>query len=190
MITQEPRGLRFINNVNMATLGSITTNVCWFAGSSALTAVACILLLRQDYHLANGTLVIVEMQRQLGLTLAGFLLGAWTGKTVAGVVDSNNKRTAHPDYAPVLEAKERGKVAGAAAAAVIAEKAADMQAARAPVQGNGAGAAAGAATVTVNAADQSQVEVSAGAPGDVAVQTAVKSPTEPNAFTDDERDDG
>ncbi len=187
MITQEPRGLGFINNINTSSMGSIVTNVCWFAGSSALTAVACILLLRQDYHLANGTLVIVEMQRQLGLTLAGFLLGAWTGKTVAGVVDSNNKRTAHPAYAPVLEAKERGKVAGAAAAVVIAEKAADMQAARVPVQGSAP--ANGAPTVTVNAADQSQVEVSAGATGEVAVPE-VKLATEPNAFTDDERDDG
>lgn len=129
-VTLEPRGLAWINNINMATAGSLVTNLCWFLGSTALTIVACILLLRQDYHLPDGTLVVVEMQRQLGLTLAGFLLGAWTGKTVAGVADAHNKRKAHPAYAAVVEAKERGAVAGAAAATVIAERAADLRQAR------------------------------------------------------------
>ncbi|HEV8178160.1 MAG TPA: hypothetical protein VGP44_10790 [Gemmatimonadales bacterium] len=156
-VTIEPRGLNFINNLNVSTFGSLVTNACWFAGSTALTVVACILLLRQDYHLANGTLVIVEMQRQLGLTLAGFLLGAWTGKTVAGVVDSQNKRTSHPSYVPVIEAKERGQAAGAAAAVVIAEKAAESKASIERMTNEHEVAS----PVNITAKDQSRVEVSA-----------------------------
>ncbi len=170
--TQEPRGLQVVNNVNTTAVGALTTNLCWFLGSVSLTVVSCILLLRAD---------------PTGLTLSGFLLAAWGGKSVAGVVDSNNKRKTNPAYAPVIKAAEEGRVAGAAAAAVIAEKSADLQAARAPTQGTTP--TNGAPSVTVNAADQSQVEVSAGATGEVAVPT-VKAATEPNAFTDDERDDG
>ncbi len=174
--TQEPRGLQVVNNINVNAVGALTTNACWFAGSTALTVVACILMLRQDYHLANGTLVIVEMQRQIGFALALALLGGWTSKSVAGVVDSNNKRKTDPAYAPVVEATERGRVAGAAAAAVVAEKSADLQAARTPAQGNAP--ANGAPTVTVNAADQSQVEVSAGAPGTATVLEPEAAPHE------------
>ncbi len=168
--TQEPRGLQVVNNVNVNAVGALTTNACWFIGSVALTVVTCILLLRKDPN---------------GVTMTGFLLAAWGGKSVAGVVDSNNKRKTSPAYAPVIKAAEEGRVAGAAAAAVVAEKSADLQAARTPVQGNAP--TNGAPTVTVNAADQSQVEVSAGATGEVAVP-AVRPATEPNAFTDDERD--
>ncbi|HEV8178364.1 MAG TPA: hypothetical protein VGP44_11850 [Gemmatimonadales bacterium] len=183
--TPEPRGLAFINNLNTASFGSLVTNACWFLGSSALTTVACMLLLREDYHLANGTLVIVEMQRQLGLTLSGFLLGAWTGKTVAGVADAHSKRQADPRYAEVLEAKERGKVSGAAAAVVIAEKAADMQAAR-----NGVMTGEHPAqqpVVQVNAEQGSRVETNVGTSEGPAVQAKVA--TLPDAYTDDERGD-
>jgi hypothetical protein len=42
------------------------------------------------------------------------------------VVDANNKRKAHPDYAPVAEAKERAKMAGAVFSANTREHAAPV----------------------------------------------------------------
>ncbi len=157
--TQEPKGLVWINNTNVNAVGALTTNACWFIGSVSLTAVACITLLRKDPN---------------GLTLAGFLLAAWGGKSVAGVVDSNNKRKADPAYAPVVEATERGRVAGAAAATVLAEQAEIRALTVRPAPTNGAPAAT--AEVTVN--------TGSGAP------PAVKLEAEPNAFTDDERGSG
>lgn len=157
-VTQEPRGLMWINNVAMTSFGSLVTNACWFIGSVSLTVVACILLLRLDGpSLTNGIPTSHEAQRQLGFALAGILLGAWTGKTVAGVTDAHLKRTANPEYVPVIEAKERGKVAGAAASVAIAEKAADLKMTREhPVP-------AAAAPVTITAQDQATVKVEAGA---------------------------
>ncbi len=140
-VTQEPRGLTWINNVNMATFGSLISQVCWLIGSVVFTGLACYLMTRVDFYdqvgaVVEGTtmrqmvLISRETMRQLGNTLALALLAAWTGKTVAGVFDSNNKRKTHPAYAEVLKAEAEGKVSGAAAAAVISEKAADAKAAR------------------------------------------------------------
>jgi hypothetical protein len=105
--TEEPKGLEWINNMNTASMGSLVTNFCWLFGSIAFTLVACYLL------------VVVKDN---GMTLAGALLAAWGVKTGAGVTDANLKRKADPKYKEVLEAKERGKVTGVAAAAVLAEK--------------------------------------------------------------------
>lgn len=102
--TDEPPGLSFINNVNMAAFGPLVSQVCWLVGSLAFTAQACILLGRGD---ANG------------MTLAGLLLAAWTGKTAAGIIDSQQKRTADPRYVEVLKAKAEAEGAKVAAAAAI-----------------------------------------------------------------------
>lgn len=116
--TDEPRGLAFVNNLNTATFGSLVTNACWFLGSTALTVVACILLLRQDGpSLTGGIPTSHEAQRQLGFALAGILLGAWTGKTVAGVTDSHLKRKV---YSTEKVAESEAKVAEAKATEAVA----------------------------------------------------------------------
>jgi hypothetical protein len=144
--TEEPRGLVWINNINPTSFGIIVSQGVWLFGSAALTLA--------DYHLLMGP---SEQHRQAGLFLAGILVGAWTGKTIAGVVDAQQKRALDPRAAPVLEAKERGKIAGAAAAVVIADKAKDVAAARAsgmyvaPVTAERPAQAAPIQNVTVNA---------------------------------------
>lgn len=122
-VTSEPRGLNWINNINTNAFGSLVSQVCWLAGSLALTVA--------DYQLLMAS---TELARQAGIFLAGILVTAWTGKTVAGVVDSNNKRKANPAYTAVLEAKERGAKAGAAAALALKEQAADLKHARATAE--------------------------------------------------------
>lgn len=144
--TDEPRGLKVINNLNTNAFGSIISQACWFFGSTLLTLWACYMMSRDDYYIPVGAylegvkgvgpyrqmiLVSLQQTRDMGVHLADALLLAWTGKTVAGVVDSQGKRKTHPDYAPVLEAEAKGKAAGAAAIAVIAEQAKDAAAARA-----------------------------------------------------------
>ncbi len=114
MVTDEPRGLRWINNVNTNAFGSLVSQVCWLVGSFVLT-LADYRLLRED----------TDLERQAGIFLAGILVTAWTGKTVAGVVDSQNKRKAHPEYAKVVEAEARAKTAGAAQALALADVAAE-----------------------------------------------------------------
>lgn len=125
--TKEPAGLAFINNMNMATFGPLISQVCWLVGSLAFTWLACFLMTRPDYYTAVGAfddhglrqmvMVSRETTRALGNSLATLLLAAWTGKTIAGVVESNNKRKSAPEYATVLEAKakvEAAKVSGPA----------------------------------------------------------------------------
>lgn len=114
--TQEPKGLQFVNNLNMTTFGPLVSNLCWLIGSIAFTWVACVLLL-------DDAGKQVEAHHSYGLQLATALLFAWTGKTAAGVIDANNKRKAHPDYAPVAEARERAKMAGAVLSANTREHA-------------------------------------------------------------------
>lgn len=114
--TQESAGLRWINNLNMATFGSLVSQLCWMVGSFVFTGVAAVLMLRWDYYNNAGTLVSVENNRQLGYLLATALLFAWTGKTVAGVFDNADKRGKDRDF---IEAKERGKATGAVAAASL-----------------------------------------------------------------------
>lgn len=130
-VTEEPSGLNWINNVNMATFGPLVSQICWLVGSLTFTAIAAWLMTRTDYYSAVGAFdanghrqnVMMPQQelRTLGNMLANILLAAWTGKTIAGVVESQNKRTADPKYAAVLEAKERGKAAGKAGTVVVAD---------------------------------------------------------------------
>ncbi len=163
-VTLEPRGLNWINNINTNAFGSVVSQACWFIGSIGFTVLACYLMTRSDVWLPVGVLdehgvrqmVLLsrETTRGLGNNLAGLLLAAWTGKTIAGVVDSNNKRKANPAYAEVIEAKERGKASGAAAALVLSETALDAKSAR----GNGLPTKEHPAIV-VNAEDQASVKV-------------------------------
>jgi hypothetical protein len=127
--TDEPPGLRIINNLNTNAFGSVVSQTVWFLGSTVLTLTACYLLTRNDTWEAVGAfdeagrraLVMHsrETMRQLGNALAIALLAAWTGKTVAGVVDSNSKRKTHPEYATVVKAQAEGKAAGTAKTAQI-----------------------------------------------------------------------
>lgn len=118
--TDEPRGLRFLNNINPTAFGIIVSQFLWAVGSLAFTWAACTLLLRLDGpSLTNGIPTSHEAQRQLGFALAGALLGAWTGKTIAGVVDAQQKRTADPRYVEVLKAKSEAEGAKVAAAAAV-----------------------------------------------------------------------
>lgn len=158
-VTEEPRGLVWLNNANMASFALLVSQVLWAIGSIAFTWTACVLMLRQDGpSLWQGIPSSHEAHRQLGFLLAGALLAAWTGKTLAGVVADQQKRTADPRYAAVLEAKERGKVTGAAAALALATSAqaqANAMTAEHPVP----------SAVNVTASDQSSVEVKTDAAG-------------------------
>lgn len=105
--THEPKGLEWINNVNAETLGLLVTQVCWLFGSFVLTIA--------DYQMfMSGQ----EPPRQVGLILAGILVGGWVGKTSAGVFAANNKRKTAKEYGEVIEAQTRGKVADAVVADV------------------------------------------------------------------------
>jgi len=122
-VSLEPRGLNWINNLNTNSFGSLVSQLCWLVGSLVLT--------KANYHLLMSD---NELARQAGLFLTGILVASWTGKSVIGTVDRSIKRKTHPLYKEVLEAQERGKVAGAAAASIIAENKLDLQAARGRVR--------------------------------------------------------
>lgn len=140
-VTEEPRGLNWINNINTNAFGSLTTQTCWFIGSTALTFVACYLMTREDTYEAVGAVIegttlrqmvmhSRETMRQLGNGLALALLAAWGFKTGAGVVDSQNKRKANPAYAEVVKAETEAKITSTAAALALKEAAKDTQALR------------------------------------------------------------
>lgn len=147
--TDEPKGLAVLNNINMATLGSLVTNLCWLVGSLKFTWVVSEMLRVKD---------------PAAISAMGLMLGAWGYKTTAAVFDANNKRKTHPAYAEVVKAEAEGKVAGAAAAVVISEKAKDLQAARNVMTGEHA---AQQPVATVNAEQGSRVEMNVGAPAPV-----------------------
>jgi hypothetical protein len=139
-VTEEPRGLNWINNINTNAFGSLNSQACWFVGSVAFTLLACYLMTRPDEWMPvgatdeNGVRQMVMMTREttrnLGNLLAQSLLLAWTGKTVAGVVDSQQKRKANPAYAEVLKAETEAKVTSTATALALKEAAKDADALR------------------------------------------------------------
>lgn len=100
--TDEPFGLRILNNINPNALGIAVSQVVWLVGSFAFTWLACYLMTRLDHYEPVGAfdehglrqLVLMsrETTRNLGNVLALALLGAWTGKSVVGAVDAHNKR--------------------------------------------------------------------------------------------------
>ncbi len=174
--TQEPRGLAFINNINTNTFGSLVSQFCWLVGSLAFTVVACYLLLDDTGRQADA-------HHSYGFQLATALLFAWTGKTLAGVADSYGKRTTHPEY---VEAMERGKTTGAAAALVLADAAVDVKAAR-DAKTTSEHPASPVMQVTAEQGSRVETNVQAQPNGTTPV---AKAANEPDAYTDDERGDG
>jgi hypothetical protein len=141
-VTIEPRGLTWLNNVNTTSFESVVSQICWIVGSFAFT-FATVWLLMGD----------TDNKRNAGTLMAGIMVGAWTSKTVAGVVAANNKRKTNPLYKDVLEAKERGAKAGAAAALVLKKDAAAVHTVTAERPAMAAAAApAPAQQTTVNVA--------------------------------------
>jgi hypothetical protein len=122
--------VRFINQIQMASFGTFNSQVLWFFGSLVLTLADAYLLTRQaeaipwnlagdSLKVANGVAIFTahntgaEQMRQVGVYLAGILIFGWTGKSVAGFFSGKNVRETAAEYAPVAEAKARGKAAGA-----------------------------------------------------------------------------
>lgn len=108
-VTEEPRGLKFLNNLNPNTLSAVAGEFRWTFGSVVFTVLACFLMTRFDRYEAVGAfvdglksqqgqplrqmvLVSHETMRQLGNSLTIALLGAWSLKTGLGVTDAHLKR--------------------------------------------------------------------------------------------------
>lgn len=108
-VTQEPRGLKFLNNLNPNTFSAVAGEFRWTFGSVVFTVLACFLMTRFDRYEAVGAfveglkspqgqplrqmvLVSHETVRQLGNALTLALLGAWTLKTGLGVTEAHLKR--------------------------------------------------------------------------------------------------
>ena len=130
----------FVNNIQMTAFAGFNGQVLWFIGSIILTLVDAYLLTRRAieipipqilatdinaegmvvYQMKLNALVSIfaahnqatEQMRQVGLWLAGFLLGAWTGKSFTNAWSNKIVRESAMEYAPVAEAKARGKAAG------------------------------------------------------------------------------
>lgn len=130
----------FVNNIQMTAFAGFNGQVLWFFGSIVLTLVDAYLLTRQAdqirltdilatdiktegmmvYQMKLNAIVSIfsahntaaEQMRQAGLWLAGFLLGGWTGKSVSNAWSNKVIRESAQEYAPVAEAKARGKAAG------------------------------------------------------------------------------
>jgi hypothetical protein len=169
----EQRGfVKFINQTQMASFGGFIGELRWTLVALGLGG-ADVYCLTRDSAGYQAT----------GLALAGILVGALVVKTATSAYTQKNVRESSREYmegeAKIAEAKERGQVAGAAAAAVIAEKAADAKAARTN----------GAAVVHAEHVEQVTVTEPANAPS---TATVVASTTKPNGGDgpgDDERVD-
>lgn len=94
---------RFINQTEMVSFAGFVRTIGWITVLWAFTAVACILLLREN---DLGFQLAVTVLSGLGFASA---IGAYNTKTV---------RETAKEYAPVAEAKARGKNGHAAPAAV------------------------------------------------------------------------
>jgi hypothetical protein len=114
---------KFVNQTQMASLGTLISQVLWCFGSIVLTVADAWLLTRKateilysravdplaasasvSVFLAHNT--AAEMMRQVGLYLAGLLIFGWTGKSVAGFFSNKNVRETSREY---VEAKARGE---------------------------------------------------------------------------------
>lgn len=130
----------FINNIQMTAFAGFNGQTLWFFGSIVLTLVDAYLLTRraievrlsdilatdikaegmQVYQMKLNAVVSIfsahnsaaEQMRQVGLWLAGFLLTGWTGKSITNAASNKFIRESALEYAPVAEAKARGKAAG------------------------------------------------------------------------------
>lgn len=129
--TEEPRGLKILNNLNSTALATVVSQFLWAVGSLALTAIACRMLLTSDGIMtAQGAVPAYPIShdsiRSLGFALAGALLAAWTGKSVIGGVVEHGKRTTSTEYKEIIEAKERGSKVGTAQALALATAAKEI----------------------------------------------------------------
>lgn len=130
---------RFVNQTQMASFSTLVGQALWFFGSVVLTLVDAWLLTRQSGEVPlfdvldpikaaaavtvfSAHALAAEQMRQVGLWLAGFLLTAWTGKSISNRYANKDVRETAQEYAPVAEAKERGKAAGNADATRVADQ--------------------------------------------------------------------
>ena len=109
--------MKWLNDLNTVSFSSFTNQLLWLATAIHMQYVAhwCIAHGKVDWLVASVPFWVMWL---------GFL----TGKSGITAIRDAVKRNTDVGY---VEAKERGKVAGAAAAAVIAETALDAKAARA-----------------------------------------------------------
>ena len=98
------RFVEFIAKLQMTAFGAFVSQILWSIGSVSFTLVSCILLLDEG--------VKAESHHNFGIQLAGFLLAAWTGKSLANWGATHTIRTTAREYKEVAEAKARGKAAG------------------------------------------------------------------------------
>ena len=111
---------RFINETEMVSFSGFLRSIGWFVVVILFSVTASVIMLRDG-----------EAYMTWGLQLALAVLGGLFGGSLVGAFNTKTVRTTAKEYAGVAEAKERGKVAGAAAAVAITEAAADARAARA-----------------------------------------------------------
>ena len=109
----------FINGTEMTSFSSFMRTIAWTFVVILFSITASVILLRDS-----------EVYMTWGIQLAGLVIGGLLGASGVGAFNTKVQRESAREYAPIAEAKERGKVAGAAAAAVIAEKVADAKSAR------------------------------------------------------------
>lgn len=120
-MNSKPTGFAgFINQTEMVSFSSFIRQIGWLFVVILFSVTASIIMLRDGHDYMTW-----------GFQLAGAVLGALTLYSGIGAFNTKTVRESAKEYAPVAEAKERGKVAGAAAAAVIKEQALDAAAIRA-----------------------------------------------------------
>ena len=125
-----PNGfIGFINKLQMTAFGGFVGQVLWFFGSIVLTLVDAYLLTRRadpiplaEYAVAERFAQAVsiftahnaaaEQMRQVGVWLAGILVGGWLGKSINNTVGNKIVRESATEYAPVAQAKAMGKAMG------------------------------------------------------------------------------
>jgi Zn-dependent protease len=110
----------FVNGTEMVSFSAFLRAIGWFIAVLTFTVTSCVILLRDG-----------EEYMTWGLQLALAVIGGLLGGSVVGAFSNKVVRETSEKYAPVAEAKERGKVAGAAAAVAIREQVLDAKAARA-----------------------------------------------------------
>lgn len=108
--------MKWLNELNTVSFSSFTNQMLWLATAIHMQYVA-------HWCITNGRVEWLVASVPFWVMWLGFLTGK---SSITGIRDAV-KRFTDRDY---IEAKERGKTAGAAAAAVIAETALDAKAAR------------------------------------------------------------
>lgn len=109
----------FINKTEMVSFSGFCRSIGWLFAVILLSVTASVILLRDT-----------EVYMTWGIQIAGLVIGGLLGGSVVGAFSTKVVRESSEKYAPVMEAKARGKAAGAAAAIVIREQALDAAAKR------------------------------------------------------------